>query len=197
MTSYRDRTKDGLWLKSYTWCGLNGKTRAGKLWNNLETRTKGKHKDRCYDSALNTFEDFQQFAQWCQDQPGYMTKDLDDNFWQLDKDLLGDGNTYGPKTCCFIPAKLNSILIEQKSKTGFLPGVTQDLSNSVKFVARGRTLSGKKVHIGAFETELQAHRAYTDFKGAVVRQIIKEMPLPYNVVTGLINKYLGGTSDGC
>lgn len=187
---YRDKkSKDGLWLKSYTWCGVSGKTRAGKLWNNLETRTMGQHPDACYSEAVNGFSGFQEFAEWCQHQAGYLNKDPDGKFWQLDKDILGNGKLYSPTTCVFIPGKLNSLLIEQPSKSGLMLGVTQDLNNSPRFVSRGRLFSGKKQHIGTFDTEIEAHTAYINFKREVIFMAIRQMTLPVQVVQALVSRW--------
>lgn len=176
---------NGLWLKSYTVGGQNYKTRSGRLWNNLEVRTSGRHKDKCYNNAVNGFKDFQEFAEWCQSQPAYLALDLDGKFWQLDKDILGDGELYSPETCCFIPGKLNSLLIEQESEAGLMPGVSLNLDNSDKFVARGRLLSGKKKHIGVYNTEQEAHEAYINFKREVVSAALQQMALPVKAVEAL------------
>lgn len=173
MTTYRDRKSDaGLWLKGCTWCGIEGKTRAGRLWNNLVTRTTGRHKDKCYDFATNGFTDFQEFAEWCQEQYGYLHTEDNGRFWQLDKDILGNGRLYSPTTCCFVPSKLNGILVEQESHQGLLLG-TKMSENSQRFIARCRDVGGRKVHIGVYDTEEQAHHAWYEFKRNVIKEVLE------------------------
>lgn len=97
-------------MKGYSWCGVYSKTRAGRVWNNLQTRTDGRHKDKCYDEAVNGFKGFQEFAEWCQSEYGYMNVEQNGRFWQLDKDILVSGNmVYSPDTCCFVPNRINSV----------------------------------------------------------------------------------------
>lgn len=74
---------------------------------------------------MNEDEGFQYFAEWCQHQRGFKQG------YQLDKDLLFPGNKiYSPKTCVFVPSKINNMLINPfKEKEGqeTLPvGVRQD-----------------------------------------------------------------------
>lgn len=94
-----------------------GKYSAGAAGNiTKEYNTWSAMLARCYDTknqptsyiGCEVAEDwlnFQVFAEWCNNQTGFR---LDG--WQLDKDLLLEGNKmYGPETCCFLPQQLNNI----------------------------------------------------------------------------------------
>jgi len=77
---------------------------------------------RCYgDPSINTsynnktvcneWHNFQNFAKW-----------FEDNYvegWQLDKDLLIQGNTtYSPNSCCFLPISINASIASLAGKSG-------------------------------------------------------------------------------
>lgn len=183
------KAENGFWLKSYTVGGTNVKTRAGRLWNNLETRTQGKHKDSCYDTAINGFTDFNQFAEWCQSQHGYMNKDDNGYFWQLDKDILGQGHkVYCPDVCVFVPNKVNSILIEQNNSSGLPLGVTPS-GNGQRYVAKGRDLAGIKRHIGTFDDPEDAHWAWYEYKREVIKMVLRKYELGSKVVNALKSQW--------
>lgn len=51
------------------------------------------------------WHNFQTFAKWYTEQPGYVEG------WDMDKDLLVEGNkVYGPDTCVLLPRQINSLL---------------------------------------------------------------------------------------
>ena len=55
----------------------------------------------CCEEWLN----FQNFARWCEGQPGSSLTG-----WELDKDVLRKGNVvYSEDACCFIPRRINTI----------------------------------------------------------------------------------------
>lgn len=183
------QSPSGLWLKNITVNGRSIKTRAGRLWNNLVTRTTGRHKDSCYDFAVNGFEDFQEFAGWCQSQHGYLNQEENGYFWQLDKDILSDGKVYSPETCCFVTAKINSFTILQTGQKGLLTGVRHYPENSSKFTAAGYDVDGKKVYLGSFVTEQAAHDAWFKYKQETLIQLLDQYELEERVVTRLKEKW--------
>lgn len=62
-------------------------------------------------SVQEVWHNFQNFTNWCLEQHGF-----DKEGWQLDKDILVQGNKeYGPDTCCFVPARINSLVIKSDS----------------------------------------------------------------------------------
>lgn len=179
------KSPSGLWLKNRIIDGKSVKTRAGRLWNNLETRTQGRHKDKCYNDAVNGFGSFQEFAEWCQYQHGYTNTEDNGYFWQLDKDILIPGNkVYAPETCCFIPNKVNSLLTESKSLLGLPTGVSYS-NNGCRFVARCRDLSGKRVHVGVYDCPEEAHWAWYEYKREVIKMILRKYDLSSAVVIAL------------
>lgn len=67
---------------------------------------------RCYEGKLIAYQDvcvcdewltFSNFKEWCV------------KFWKpdcfLDKDLVGEGKTYGPNACAYVPRYLNNLFI--------------------------------------------------------------------------------------
>lgn len=70
------------------------------------------------------WHNFQNFAEWAERQPGFY---VTDPVWQLDKDLLVKGNkVYGPDTCCFIPARLNTMIGRSDDVQGYFDSKNND-----------------------------------------------------------------------
>jgi hypothetical protein len=81
---------------------------------------------------------------------------------QLDKDLLFPGNKiYSPETCAFVSGKINSFVLDCSASKGEWPiGVHYSKANN-GFVAQcNNPISGKKEHLGTFETPSAAHKAW-------------------------------------
>jgi len=93
---------------------------------------------------------------------------------QLDKDLLILGNKhYSPDTCMFVPSEVNSLLTDRRAKRGkYLLGVCFDSKNN-KYVAQC-SKKGKRIKIGRFLSELEAHQAYIVCKKQVIYEIANE-----------------------
>lgn len=105
---------------------INGKhTKSYKCWRGIL--------GRCYDDSIRhkfpTYKDvtvceewhnFQNFAQW-----------FEENYIEdfvLDKDILYKGNKiYSPETCCFVPQKINCLLVKNDINRGEYPiGVVKE-----------------------------------------------------------------------
>lgn len=102
------------------------------------------------------FIKFQDFAAWCQNQIGF-----GNDGWALDKDILVPGNkVYGPDTCVFVPAQINTMLTYKQNHIGaddYPVGVC--LYRNGKFMAAIR-VDGKTKTLGYFETPEAAHDVY-------------------------------------
>ena len=88
---------------------------------------------------------------------------------QLDKDLLVKGNRlYSPENCIFIEKRLNGFLMDgSKGRTSKLPGVSLKTRPNGKqlYVAQAQNpFTGKNAHLGYYEKETEAHRAWLDYK---------------------------------
>jgi len=107
----------------------------------------------------------------------------------LDKDLLIQGNkVYSSKTCCFIPRSINSLLTFKKhGRSTSSTGVSYS-KNEHKFKASCR-VNGKKVNLGTFAKESDAHNAYLLFKRNIIKDVamncsepLKSALLNYDVI---------------
>jgi hypothetical protein len=80
---------------------------------------------------------------------------------QLDKDILGNGKLYNPKTCAFVLPSTNVFLTDCAASRGeYLIGVYRNKQNG-KFRSQCRNPFTKKVeYLGYFHTELEAHFAW-------------------------------------
>ena len=94
---------------------------------------------------------------------------------QLDKDLLVYKNkVYSPNTCCFIPTKINTFLISPNKHSGsYMLGVYFSHSRGM-YVAQCRTGDGKNKNLGGYSVELDAHRAWQEFKYGMTMDYSKE-----------------------
>lgn len=82
--------------------------------------------------------------------------------WHLDKDLLTPGNkVYSPYTCLFIPRGLNYFANSNARQRGDLPLGVHAMNGRYE---AGIRESGKRRHIGYFDTPQEAHSAWHDEK---------------------------------
>ena len=152
---------------------VNGvKTKEYELWHSMLKR--------CYSDAYqkrqptyigckvsDNFKSYEYFYEWCNKQVGFGKEG-----WHLDKDLLIKGNkVYSENTCIFIPYEINSLLVKSIASRGkHLIGVYWH-NASKAFVAKVNKNKGKQEHLGTFNTELEAFKAYKTAKEAFVKEL--------------------------
>lgn len=124
---------------------------------------------------------FSNFKAWME------TQDWQNN--QLDKDLLVSGNkTYSPGDCVFVSGLVNSFIVNSdKSKGPYPVGVC---FNKVlgKFQALCSQLNDKQKHLGYFDSEVDAHKAWKAEKFRLAC-LLAEKQKDQRVAEALINKF--------
>ncbi len=139
--------------------------------------------------SVFNFADFQEFAEWCQSQVGYLNKDERGYYWQLDKDILVPGNKiYSPQTCVFVPPKLNSIFIKQSNEEGLPQGVRR-VKDTERFSARSRDIHGVRVHLGTYATVKEAELKYLQFKASIILEVLEMYELDPKLKTTLKGRW--------
>ena len=108
---------------------------------------------------------------------------------QLDKDILNPGNKeYSPETCIFVDKKTNIFLTDAKASRGEFPIGVCWHRGANKFQALCGDGSGKQKHLGCFNTELEAHKAWLAFKLEQAKILAAEQSDP-RVAKALIERY--------
>lgn len=101
---------DGPYKGSHTIDGVQIKTPEYEAWRGMMKRCycpKNQERQPSYIGCTvhPDWHNFQTFAKWYTEQPGYAEG------WDLDKDLLVEGNkVYGPDTCILLPRQINSLV---------------------------------------------------------------------------------------
>ena len=138
-----------------------------QLWKNMLKRCYSEasfKKSPSYEQCLTseTFNHYQQFKTWCNQQLGF-----GNTGWELDKDILVKGNkVYSEDTCCFVPKEINLLLVKHdKGRGNYSLGVDYHKSRK-QFRAR---CSDK--HLGWFNTEIEAFLAYKEAKEAYIKEV--------------------------
>lgn len=138
-----------------------------QLWKNMLKRCYSEvsfKKSPSYEQCLTseTFNHYQQFKTWCNQQLGF-----GNTGWELDKDILVKGNkVYSEDTCCFVPKEINLLLVKHdKGRGNYSLGVDYHKSRK-QFRAR---CSDK--HLGWFNTEIEAFNAYKQSKEAHIKEV--------------------------
>lgn len=151
-------------------CVNRKNTQTYDTWNNmLERCYNPKFHARCPTyigcSVHPDWHNFQNFAEWYERQ--YWAE-----CWQLDKDLLVDGNkVYSADTCTFVPSQLNTLLCDSGASRGDLPqGVSRDRKG---YKAQIR-VDGKPHHLGMHATPDDAFQAYKLAKEANVKRMAEQ-----------------------
>lgn len=98
--------------------------------------------------------------------------------YHLDKDILKDGNKeYGPKTCCYVPLELNSLLTDSKRARGKYPqGVSLDVKRNRRKLKVSIHRYGKQYSLGRFDLNdvESAVDMYRKAKADYIKQLAKE-----------------------
>lgn len=168
--------------------GTTGKlTKEYNTWSAMFTRCYGAGSELTTYAACEVVEEwynFQVFAKWVNQQPGFGLKG-----WCLDKDLLIKGNkVYSPDTCCFIPQQLNNIFRGKrsgKSDPSLPRGVLQ---RHARFQATS-SFNGKSEPLGTHDTKeaaFDAVKAYVENKVKYLAELHKNI-LPLKVYEVLLD----------
>lgn len=142
-------------------------------WHNVLIRCfdpKYKEKYPTYKdvSIVDEWLNFQTFAKWYYDNIYCVPNER----MEIDKDILfKDNKIYSPDNCVFVPRRINSLLINNKSIRGEYP-VGVDMHDG-RIRARCNTLNGS-VFIGHFSTLETAFNAYKKFKENYIKQVADE-----------------------
>jgi hypothetical protein len=170
--------ENGLWVRSYSPApNESHTTRAGLLWHSVNMRCKVggfyQAKKPTYIGCTNGFKDFQEFAEWCQHQYGYLNKEDNGNYWSLDKDLKVFGNKeYSKETCIFVPSRVNSLLNSSNASRGCFPlGVD---FHQQKFRIRCYQGATTRKHLGHFDCQYEAHQVWQRYKVDLIRRVCVE-----------------------
>ena len=151
----------------------NRQTRAYTIWAAMIARCY------CYEQykTLKTYKgctvcekwhNFQSFAEWYYNQIGW------DKGFQLDKDLLVEGNKiYSPETCCLVPKQINTLLVGNTTKRSETPVGVSFCKKRLKYLAE-TTARGEYVYLGYFSEMEDAIMAYKTAKEGHVKEIAKE-----------------------
>lgn len=85
----------------------------------------------------------------------------------LDKDILvQDNRVYSPETCCFVPQYINSLITDHRAARGkYMLGVVKSKNGFTACV----NCDGKSVHLGTFDTEIEAHNTYVKAKKDIIK----------------------------
>ena len=160
--------------------------------------------ERCFSSRLKlkypTYKDvsccdewllFSNFKSWMEQQ--------DWEGKELDKDLLVYRNKiYSPETCIFLTQRLNCFLIKNDANRGALPlGVSLTPLIHGKYLPTNRytaycgyrvTAKGKRssIHLGAFYTAEEAHKAWQKEKLNTAKERLKEEKEDAKVCKGIM-----------
>lgn len=105
---------------------------------------------------------FSRFKDWMLKQP-----------WEskfIDKDLLGNGKLYSPKTCIFVCRAVNNFMNDHRSVRGLWP---TGVDKPCKYFRARVNKAGKLTHLGYFDTPEEAHQAWRKAKLKLTKELIK------------------------
>lgn len=168
MSKYVSYNKKIIINKEYTHMYKIWKGMLDRCYTNLKPERNYVYND-C--EVCEEWYNFSNFAKWYENN----FYQIDDNMMCLDKDILHKGNkTYSPKNCVFVPQNINKLFTKSNKMRGELPiGVSWDESHK-KFKATCNDGNKKSIHLGFYETKLEAFNSYKTFKEKLIKQIADE-----------------------
>ncbi|MEE7538835.1 hypothetical protein G8O18_13975 [Enterobacter kobei] len=125
---------------------------------------------------------FMNFRNWCLDN-GWRSD------YELDKDFISESKIYGPNTCAFIPAKVNSFITDREAERGSYPiGVCKFKNKFTSLCCC--PITKRREYLGYFDTPEEAHLAWKKRKHEHAIALADMYPdLDPRVLDALRNKY--------
>ncbi len=157
--------KYGRKLKEYEiWCSMLQRVYDPKKHIELPTYTN------C--SVSENFKYFSYFKEWCNNQIGFNKFSADGLPYTLDKDIIVKGNkVYSEGTCCFVPHKINTVLIKCDGRRGSnLIGVYYLKSKNI--YTASISIDKRRKSLGRFKTEVEAFQAYKTAKETYIKEVV-------------------------
>lgn len=146
-------------------------------WNNMLKRCfDKKYKERqpsykdvtCCEEWLN----YENFYEWLHSQENFEIW-LNENKWDLDKDILVKGNkTYSPDACCLIPNNINKLFTKSDVIRGDLPVGVNRIGNKFQATCLNQLIN-KREYLGLYDTPEDAFNAYKQYKEILIKKIAK------------------------
>lgn len=140
------------------------------IWNNCKQRVgKGLYANV---SISNEFMDFELWLKWAKGQIGFMSRDVNNNLFQMDKDILSYGRSseYSKDVCVFVPRCLNTLCKRHK---GDLPrGVYLESGKNKKPYRVKGTFNGETFSGGYYSTIESASAKYREFREDHINTLI-------------------------
>ena len=153
---------------------------------------------RCYDEKIKnkhpTYKEcvvcgewllYDNFKKWC-DENYYQ---IDNERMQVDKDILFKRNKlYSPDTCCFVPDRINSLIIKSDSIRGKYPIGVSYKKNTGLYCASMKK-NNRNVWLGEYTTPEKAFSVYKIEKEKYIKEVADEYrdKIPNKIYNALYN----------
>lgn len=173
---YKTRDDSNMQIKEY------------RLWNRMLERCYSKKfqdKNPSYkncEASIN-FKQFTFFKEWCEKQLGF------NQGWELDKDLLTQGNLiYSEKTCVFLPEEINRVITKRKV-SGKVKHTGVVVNSRTKKIEARISMYNKDKTIGVFNSIDEASRAFKLAKKAYLKELADKWKgkIDYRAYEALLN----------
>lgn len=100
----------------------------------------------------------------------------------LDKDVIGNGTLYSPETCAFLHQRINKFVVGETKTCGVY-------ENNSSFIAKGKDLNGKSIHLGSFQCWSSARLSYLRHKISQIEHYYTIGEISDNIRNSLLNRY--------
>ena len=97
--------------------------------------------------------------------------------YELDKDLLSgkDNKIYSPETCCFLPQRINKLILTNKGRRSNIIGSSKKGDKWESFLsALDEDGKKKRIHLGYFNSPQEAFAEYKLAKESYVKEVAQE-----------------------
>lgn len=113
--------------------------------------------------------------------------------YHIDKDILKKGNKmYSPATCCFVPAEINTMLVDQKTRRGDCPRGVSYHNGKYRSIIR---IEQQYILLGTFSNKLEAFNAYKIAKERHIQDVASKHYILGNISDRVYNALMNYTIE--